>query len=218
MTSQGGPFPCLINRSMGELLVMSDLKLPWRSLTPFPLLSLVAGSRSRPLTAASSCQGVVEGQKVLPEPSFLQAEPLSSLSRSSSHLCSRPFPSSLAEGGRAARALAQGPHLGLVPQVCAGCFAQACTISPGAFSRGKASRRSGWDAPGWQSAESWTWFRSWNVVEIHTREKEFLVVHYITKREKRKHAEGGKNKEASVETEDHGLWNIKHSCEGEGNI
>lgn len=25
-------------------------------------------------------------------------------------------------------------------------------------------------------------FRSWNVVEIHTREKEFLVVHYITKR------------------------------------
>lgn len=30
-------------------------------------------------------------------------------------------------------------------------------------------------------------------------------------REKRKHAEGGKNKEASVEITEHGLWNIKVS-------
>ncbi|KAK4833077.1 hypothetical protein QYF61_027739 [Mycteria americana] len=85
-TSLGSLFQCLITLSVKKNFLISSLNLPWRNLRPFPLvLSLVQAISSHPITcylgeetdphlSTTSFQGVVESDKVSPQPPFLQAK------------------------------------------------------------------------------------------------------------------------------------------------
>ncbi|KAK4826673.1 LOW QUALITY PROTEIN: hypothetical protein QYF61_010682 [Mycteria americana] len=71
-TSLGSLFQCLIILSIKKFFLISNLNLPWHNLRPLPLsLSLRRRDRPPPLYNLLSA---VEGDKVSPQPPFLQAK------------------------------------------------------------------------------------------------------------------------------------------------
>ncbi|KAK4828611.1 hypothetical protein QYF61_000063 [Mycteria americana] len=71
-TSLGSLFQCLITPSVKKNFLISSLNLPWCNLRPFPLVLSLVTWEKRP--TPTSFQGVVESDKVSPQPPFLQAK------------------------------------------------------------------------------------------------------------------------------------------------
>lgn len=72
--SMGQPLPMPDHLSMKKFFLKSTLNLFWHNLRLHPLvLSFVPWEAETPL-APLSCQGVLESEKVPPEPPFLQDE------------------------------------------------------------------------------------------------------------------------------------------------
>lgn len=91
----GQPLPMPDHLSMKKFFLKSTLNLFWHTLRLLPLVLSFVSWEAEPPLALLSCQGVLESEKVSPEPLFSRLSLSSSLSCSSEDSPSRPSPAML---------------------------------------------------------------------------------------------------------------------------